>query len=156
MTDIQQVRYEDLCGCVGVAKIGSETKLSALGLGPGIVRELAAMNLYCLDDLTEVSEFELLVTKHVGARTVGRLRGWLNAQGLSFKQNSNPVAAMHERARSLRKLPLGLRKGLIALDAEVSVLALSTRAFASCLKGRLTKVSDLVALEPRDFHRYLG
>jgi hypothetical protein len=133
-----------------------ETPLIDFGFGRMVNLQLSSMSLYYVEDLVHVSEVDLFIQKQIGSRTVERLRKSLEDLGLCFMPNKNPVVAMHDRAKKLRKMTVESRACLIALDAEVSVLGLSRRAITACIRCQLFKVQDLLALKPRQFNSNFG
>lgn len=124
-------------------RLRPDTPLNELGIRPSAVSHLREMKIYCLEDCAEASKNELLRTPDIGATTVARIREYLNAIGLDFRENPHPIGAAHERARLFRVQPVLERRHLIKDDSEVAILGLSTTALNACFKEKVLTVGDL-------------
>lgn len=76
------------------AQLSPETPIDEITMRSGARDALKNLSIFCIDDLSAISEQELLNEEAIGSKTVGRLREALARVGLDFLPNSTaaPVA----------------------------------------------------------------
>lgn len=136
--------------------IQGATPLKALALKPRVRHVLSLLNIYCLEDLTEISESELIREPSVGRTTVARLREALQAIGMDFKPNPNPVGAMYDRNRALGKIPVEQRANSLSDASHLSELGLRTTTLSRMLSRDITLVGDLRTQSLRSLNTHFG
>lgn len=132
-----------------VGNLQGTTPIEELPLRPVNRHRLRELSIYCLEDLSEVSESELRRMPDMGATMVARLRELLRAIGMDFKANPNPVAAMYERNRLNRKLAIEERASSITDDSHLSDVGFSPATIKRALKRGHESVGELRALSLR-------
>lgn len=95
--------------------LGRETPIDEIPLRTDVRKVLTARSIYCIEDLSAISEWELMAQGSIGSNTLSRLRNALAQVGLEFLPNPN------QRQR--------------AIEQSKAVLALSSEARSSALRG---------------------
>ncbi len=132
-----------------VGTLQGTTPIEELPLRPVTRHRLRELSIYCLEDLSEVSENELKCMPDVGATMVAKLRELLNAIGMDFKPNPNPVSAMYERNRLNRKLSFEERARSITDDSHLTDVGFSPATLKRAVKRGYETVGGLRALTLR-------
>lgn len=132
-----------------VGNLQGTTSIEELPLRPVTRHRLRELSIYCLEDLSEVSESELRRMPDMGATMVARLRELLNAIGMDFKPNPNPVAAMYDRNRLNRKLSFEERARTLINDSHLSDVGFSPPTIKRALIRNYETVGELRALTLR-------
>jgi hypothetical protein len=86
------------------AQLSPETPIDEISMRSGARDALRNLSIFCIDDLSAISEQELLNEEAIGAKTVGRLREALIRVGLDFLPNAgaeDPVPAGAEPEESM-------------------------------------------------------
>ena len=131
--------------------LGPETPIRELPVRPRVQFVLHQRNIFCLEDLSAISEHELLCGDGVGVKTVGRLREMLAAIGLAFQPNPDARGRAFEESRSLRAMPEPCRaEALLGLadDAPLSHLALRPMTMRRAQRAGFKTVGELRSLNP--------
>lgn len=126
------------------------TPLEELPLRHSARQALRAMNVFCLEDLSEVSEREFHALRDVGALTVEKIRGLLASVGLTFKPSADPEARLREKNRVARKIAPSTRLASITDDSNVAELGLSASTFNRACRRKHLTVGNLRTLTVRD------
>lgn len=129
-----------------------ETPIGALPLRPSAKRQLRELRVLCLDDLTAISEDELLRMPDVGRGTLSQLREWLNVLGLGFMPPVDADRRHQEQSRAIRSLePEQRGRAVMGLadSAPVSQLGLRPQTLNRALSNGHATVGDLRALTLR-------
>lgn len=71
---------------------------------------LFELNIFCVEDLSAISEQELMTTAAIGAKTVNRLREVLARVGLDFLPNPSDEVTALEGSRAFGMTPAGQRR----------------------------------------------
>ena len=66
---------------------------------------LFELNIFCVEDLSAISEQELMMTDAIGAKTVNRLREVLACVGLDFLPDPSDEVAAFEGSRAVSMTP---------------------------------------------------
>jgi Phage integrase protein. len=132
-----------------IGTLQGTTPIEELPLRPVTRHRLRELSIYCLEDLSEVSESELRRMPDMGATMVARLRELLNAIGMDFKPNPNPVAAMYDRNRLNRKLSFEERARTLINDSHLSDVGFSPPTIKRALIRNYETVGELRALTLR-------
>jgi len=132
------------------------TPIKALALKPRVRHVLSLLNIYYLEDLSEISESELIREPSVGQTTVARLREALHAIGMDFKPNPNPVGAMYDKNRALRKIPVEMRAHSLTDASHISELGLRSAILSRALDRDVITVGDLRAHSLRSLCMLFG
>ena len=130
-----------------------ETPIRHLPVRPSARIRLEDLNVYCLEDLSAISEGEVARERDIGQTTVDKLRGWLHQIGLAFLPHPNPVRQRHFRSRVLRSLPpeaLAEARDGLPDDAELAQLGLRSRTLSRATLKGYDFVGQLRNLRPRD------
>lgn len=110
--------------------------------------QLEDMRILALEDLSTISERELMCCKDMGATTVTRLRELLQSNGMDFAQPEDPEVAEYQRNRALRTLGgdelLKARAGLPD-DAPITRLGLHPQTVERAKRAGWQKVGELRA-----------
>ncbi|MDM0014568.1 hypothetical protein QTH87_19150 [Variovorax sp. J22P168] len=69
------------------ANLSPDTPIDEISMRIGAREALKKLSIFCIDDLSAISEQELLQEEAIGAKTVGRLREALTRVGLDFMAN---------------------------------------------------------------------
>jgi len=69
------------------------------------VHRLVELHVLALEDLSAISERELLAVPDLGRTTIARLREYLGTVGLDFGEHPDPQTAEYVRNQMLRRLP---------------------------------------------------
>jgi hypothetical protein len=105
---------------------------------------LKELSIFCVEDLSAISEQELLQEEAIGAKTVGRLREILSRVGLDFLPNPNMEERAREQSRAVLALPSELRaRALRADSAPVSALGLRSSTLGRALAQEYETVGQL-------------
>ncbi|MDM0073451.1 hypothetical protein QTH90_03605 [Variovorax sp. J2P1-59] len=73
-------------------KLSPQTPVEEIPVRASAREALCKLNIFCVEDLSAISEQELMMKEAIGAKTVNRLREVLARVGLDFL--SNPTAEM--------------------------------------------------------------
>lgn len=79
------------------AQLSPETPIEEISMRAAARVALRRLNIFCIDDLSAISEQELLQEEAIGAKTVGRLREAMGRVGLDFLPDAtaaDPGAAL--------------------------------------------------------------
>ncbi|WP_342616565.1 hypothetical protein [Rhodoferax sp. GW822-FHT02A01] len=136
--------------------VTGSTALRDLGVKPAAVFRLRELNIYCLEDCSEVSQDELMATPDIGHKTVLSIRESLNAIGMDFKEHPNPRRAANNRARLLRNVPLSERGKSINATSEIAQLGLTTSTFSRFSRSNINTVGQLLDLRVSDLSSMFG
>lgn len=128
-----------------------ETPIDALPIRYNAIACLKNLNIYCVEDLSEISAAELRVLPGMGLSTATRLGEVLQRFGLTFKGNPNPVAAMYERSHALRGQNRSSSEMPIDPESHIAELGLRASTLSQLLRNRCTTVSSLQSLSLRQF-----
>lgn len=71
------------------AQLSPETPIDEISMRSGAREALRNLSIFCIEDLSAISEQELLNEEAIGAKTVGRLREALARVGLDFLPNAS-------------------------------------------------------------------
>lgn len=134
------------------AKLGPETPVGELPVRPSVRFVLHQKNVFCLEDLSAISENELLRGDGVGVKTVGRLRELLQSIGLDLLPNPDQRGREFDESRALRSLPDEVRatslKGL-SDTTSISHLGLRGGTLRRALRAGFKNIGELRATSPR-------
>lgn len=134
------------------AKLGPETPIGELPLRQRVRFVLHQKNVFCLEDLSAISENELLRGDGLGVKTVGRLRELLQSIGLDLLPNPDQRGRELDESRALRSLPDESRvaslKGL-SDSAPLSHLGLRGGTLRRAERTGFKLVGELRASSPR-------
>ena len=133
------------------AKIGPETPISDLPLRPSALRALREKHVICLEDLSAVSEQELLRAKAIGSKTLERLRERLKAIDLDFMPNPDLRRRSLDESKAVRALPVESRATVLhglADEAPLSSLGLRNRTLSHALRLGFATMGDLRRATP--------
>ncbi|CAN7782811.1 hypothetical protein LJR175_008246 [Variovorax sp. LjRoot175] len=119
-----------------------------LGLRPSAMHKLRELNLYALEDFTQVSEDELLAVPDVGRSTVVQIRSYLHRIGLDFRESNRPGRRALQRAKIARLLPAHERN--VSDESSVSELGLKPATVSRCLEKGITTIGSLRNMPLRD------
>jgi hypothetical protein len=75
------------------AQLSPETPIDEISMRSGAREALRNLSIFCIDDLSAISEQELLNEEAIGAKTVGRLREALARVGLDFLPNASAAGS---------------------------------------------------------------
>ena len=133
-----------------------ETPIKALPIRNEATSRLRELNIYCLEDLAEISAAELRVLPGMGVATVIRLGEVLQRIGLAFGPNPNPQAAMYERSRALREQSESSSSNSINPGSHVAELGLRGQALSQLLRKGYTTVGVIQKLTVKDYSVMFG
>ena len=133
-----------------------ETPLQEMPVRYDAVDHLKALNIYCLEDLSEISASELRVIPGMGLTTVTRLDEALRRIGLAFRPNPNPEAAMYERSRALQKQNRSSDENPIRPVSHVAELGLLGQTLRQLVRKGYVTVGGLQKLTLTDYSRMFG
>jgi len=123
-----------------------DTPIDEIAVRASAREALRDLSIFCIEDLSAISEQELLKEEAIGAKTVGRLREMLARVGLDFLPNPNIEERAHERSKAVLALPSEARalalRGL-ADSALVSALGLRTSTLSRALANGLETVGQV-------------
>jgi hypothetical protein len=123
-----------------------ETPIDELAVRASAREALRELSIFCIEDLSAISEQELLNEEAIGARTVGRLREMLARVGLDFLPNPNVEERAHEQSKAVLALPSDARalalRGLVD-SAFVSSLGLRSSTLSRALAHGFETVGQL-------------
>lgn len=125
------------------------TPLEDLPLRHSVRETLRTMNVFCLEDLSEVTEREFHAMRDVGALTVEKIRALLASVGLAFKPPADPEARLREKNRVARKVAPSARLASITDDSSVAELGLTASTFNRAHRRQHTTVGALRSLTVR-------
>lgn len=138
------------------AEFTRETPIQALPIRYKAIGQLKDLNIYCLEDLSEISASELSVIPGMGLTTATRLGEVLQRIGLAFKCNPNPVAAMYERSHALRQQKRSSTEIPINADSHASELGLRGQTLSQLLRKGYTTVGVLQSLSLKQYSIVFG
>lgn len=109
------------------------TDICKLGLRPGAVQQFRRMNIFVLEDFSEVSAAEMTRLVNVGSTTVSRIGDMLGSVGLKFRANELQSRSRTAPARRSRE------PASIGDDTALAVLKLKARSIGKlALHGEST------------------
>lgn len=122
------------------------TPVACLPIHSAAKAPLIALGVATLGDLTQVSESDVRICKHVGKKTFETLRQLLAAHGLAFRDASSepPSGALrtHPRRRSARGA-LAMARRALPEDAPLADLLLPRRTLRKAHVAGLKTLGDL-------------
>lgn len=135
------------------------TPIAELPIRRRAVHQLLHLRILALEDLSAISERELMTVKDMGGTTATRLRELLQAVGLGFAEHPDPETADYARNRALRLLPTeqraAARAGLTD-DAPLSRLGLRAATLERAKRAGWQVVGQLRAASLRDLNVRFG
>lgn len=126
------------------------TPVDELPIRHKVKTALKNMNVFALEDLSEVTESELLMISNSGRITVEKLRSMLAKIGLMFKSETDPAQKLQTENRLARRLPAADRLKSVTNESSVSELGLKQSTLERALRNGHLTVDHLRALSPRD------
>jgi hypothetical protein len=127
-------------------RLQPDTPIDEIPVRASAREALRELSIFCIEDLSEISEQELLREEGIGAKTVGRLRAILARVGLDFLPNPNIEERAHEQSKAVLALPSEARaltlRGL-ADSAPVSALGLRASTLSRALANGQETVGEL-------------
>lgn len=90
------------------AHLGPETLIDEVPVRASARDALKNLSIFCIEDLSAISEQELLHEEAIGSKTVGRLREILTRVGMDFLPDPDAALAMPEPATDSEPLPASL------------------------------------------------
>lgn len=135
------------------------TPVTDLPIRRRAVHQLLELRVLALEDLSAISERELLSVKDLGGTTVTRLRELLHSVGLDFAEHPDPETADYLRNRALRLLPRDQRSAAragLADDAPLSRLGLRGSTLERAKRAGWQVVGQLRAASLRDLNVRFG
>jgi DNA-directed RNA polymerase alpha subunit len=133
-----------------------ETDVRELGLRPSAMHRFRELNLYALEDFTQVSADQLVGVPDVGPATVTQLQEYLRAIGLDFKPTASPYRAANTQAKIARSLTPEQRRANVNDNSSIAALGLESFTINRCLEKGLDTVSKLRQLNLWDLRRAFG
>jgi hypothetical protein len=134
----------------------AETDVRELGLRPSAMHRFRELNLYALEDFTQVSADQLVGVPDVGRATVAQLQEYLHAIGLDFKPTASPYRAASTQAKVARSLTAEQRRAIVNDNSSIGALALESFTINRCLEKGFDTVSKLRQLNLWDLRRDFG
>ncbi len=111
------------------AQLKPETPIDEIAVRASAREALRELSIFCVEDLSAISEQELLQEEAIGAKTVGRLREILAHVGLDFLPNPNTRERAREHSKAVLALSYEARAlALRGLEDSAPVSALGLRA----------------------------
>lgn len=105
------------------AQLSPETPIGEISMRSAARDALKNLSIFCIDDLSAISEQELLNEEAIGAKTVGRLREALARVGLDFLPNAPAAATSGRRSEdAATEAPSGVTEDATPRFAEASAL----------------------------------
>lgn len=141
---------------VPTVAVHKTTLIEDLPLRPSTKRHLLEVNIYCIEDLSEISESELLVMRDIGRTTIEHLRELLKNTGMAFKPNPNQIGAIYERSRVSRKIAIEDRARNITDASHISELGLTPGVLRRAMQRGYLTVELLRGLSVRGYAIELG
>jgi len=126
------------------------TPLDDLPLRHSVKHALRAMNVFCLEDFSQVSEREFYSIRDVGALTVEKIKALLASIGLRFKPSDNPEALLREQNKVARKVLPTVRLAAITDASSIAELGLTPGTFNRAREKGHSTAGALRALSIRD------
>ncbi|MDM0002311.1 hypothetical protein QTI24_27155 [Variovorax sp. J22P240] len=84
------------------SKLSPQTPIEEIPVRASAREALSELNIFCVDDLSAISEQELMMKQAIGAKTLNRLREVLACVGLDFLPNpTDQLTACAGRRRSV-------------------------------------------------------
>jgi len=106
-----------------------DTPIDEISVRASAREALRELSIFCIEDLSAISEQELLQEEAIGAKTVGRLREILARVGLDFLPNPNSEERAREQSKAVLALPYEARAlALRNLEDSAPVSALGLRS----------------------------
>lgn len=127
------------------------TPVEELPLRPSTKRQLQAKNIYCLEDLSEISVHELWRMPDVGRTTIEDLREILYGIGMTFKPNPNPMGALYEQSKVARKIKIEQRAQSLTDASHISDLGLAQATLWRAMKHGHETVGSLRGLSVQEY-----
>jgi hypothetical protein len=123
-----------------------ETLVDDIPMRSSVRDALKKYSIFRIEDLSAVSEQELLNESAIGVKSVGRLREILKQVGLDFLPNPKPEERARELNKAVLRLPPDLR--VLALrgledSASVSALGLKSSTLSRALAQRYETLGQL-------------
>jgi hypothetical protein len=106
------------------AQLSPETPIDEIPVRASARDALKNLSIFCIDDLSAISEQELLQEEAIGAKTIGRLREFLGRVGLDFLPDPDGA----DRAQSQQRIVATLPPNARPLGHECQEDDLQTRA----------------------------
>lgn len=140
-------------------RVERTTSIADLPIRRRAVHQLQQLRVLALEDLSAISELELLTLKDLGRTTVTRLRDLLKSVGLDFGDHPDPSVADYMRNQALRALTseqrTAARAGL-ADEAPLSRLGLRGSTLERAKMAGWQVVGQLRAASLRDLNVRFG
>lgn len=136
-----------------------ETPIDELPIRYRARQFLRERHIFCLEDLSQMTEAELIRGDNIGAKTVGRLRELLQRIGQDFLPNNDPEDKPFLESRLVREMDderLAERLQGLSDDAPVSALGLRPTTLKRALRRGYTTLGRLRQATPRDFAIHFG
>lgn len=144
---------------IGASGYSADSPIADLPLRHQVKRALLERNIYCLEDLSEMTEFELRRLKDAGVMTVERVRELLAEVDLDFKAETEPARAASLRSRALRKMtPARRAEVLQGMGDEESIARLGLRdgTLKRAMAHKIMTIGDLRRMTPRSIAHGFG
>ena len=119
------------------AQLSAETPIDEISMRSGARDALRNLSIFCIDDLSAISEQELLNEEAIGAKTVGRLREALARVGLDFLPDDGAAGS-------------GPADGAIAVSAEPDEESMAAPGPGRPRFGEVRKLLSEQARQSRD------
>ncbi|MFK4706024.1 DNA-directed RNA polymerase alpha subunit [Roseateles asaccharophilus] len=135
------------------------TAIADLPIRRRAVHQLIELRILAVEDLSAISERELLAVKDMASTTVTRLRELLHSLGLDFAEHPDPATAEYARNAALRRLPeeqLRASRAGLTDDAPVSRLGLRNSTLERTKRAGLQTLGELREASLRDLTVRLG
>lgn len=137
-------------------EITATAAVQDLGLKAAAVFHFREMNLYALEDFSEVTALDLRRVPDVGDSTVAQIRELLAIVGLRFREPTDPYYARLQRGKLARVMPAPERKKNICDAADIADLGLKSRTLARCVDKGILTVGHLRVMTLRDLYVAFG
>ena len=130
-----------------------ETPIRELPIRTRARHQLQALHVLCLEDLSAISERELMSCRDLGPTSIIRLRAALQLVGLDFAEHPNLETAEYVRNQRLRRLTgdeLKLARANLPDHAPVTRLGLKGPTVERAKRAGWTTLGKLREATPRD------
>lgn len=127
-----------------------EMPLSELPLRTEAKIRLREMHVFALEDLSQVTELELIVLPNVGPLAVRKIRGLLAQIGLSLKPSDDPKRRLADAARLARKVSPGERYRNLTNASPVALLGFTASTYARTCRAGIRSVGELRGMNLRE------
>lgn len=132
------------------------TPIEELQIRRVVYFRLREEHIYCLEDLSAITERDLLKMPGVGRTTVEYLRSALETIGLSFLPEPDPDRADMDRTRHARRTSPAARAKCLDGLSSIADLGLSIQTFKRAKSRGYRAVDDLRRLTARQFAMEFG